>query len=89
MASLDETLDLFELAPEILIVLADVATLIGIKRLDRKFGILGGELAALSELVQKPSNPSQEDIFRRRVKKLLKEIEKACTVCLPQCLVQC
>jgi len=74
--------DLLELAPDILIALADVATLIGIRKLDRRFGILGGEFAALSELLRKPSSPSQEEKFRKRVRKLFREIERAFTVCV-------
>jgi hypothetical protein len=75
--------DLLEASPDVLLAVADVATLLGIRQLDRNLGTLGGELAALSEILAKLDSPSLEEKFERRVRKLLKELARACTVCGP------
>lgn len=72
--------DLFELAPDALVAIADVATLIGIKNLDRNFGRLGGELAALSEFLDSSTALSQEATSKKRIRKLLSQLERVCTV---------
>ncbi|KAJ9614447.1 hypothetical protein H2200_002583 [Cladophialophora chaetospira] len=71
--------DILENAHEILVAVADVATLLGIKRLDRTFGILGGELATLSENLEKLNNTIPEDKLERRTKKLLRDLARACS----------
>ena len=72
--------DVLEVVPDILVAIADVATLLGIKRLDRKFGTFGGELAALSEVLQDSDSAVAEDRLERRVRKVLKELARACSV---------
>lgn len=72
--------DLLGTAPDALLAIADVATLLGIKRLDRNFGTLGGELAALSEVLEKLDTTLPEDKCERRIRKLLKELARACSV---------
>jgi hypothetical protein len=75
--------DLRETAPDALIAIADVATLLGIRTLDRNFGTLGGELAALSEILGNLDSTLPEDKLERRIRKLLKELARACSVCEP------
>ncbi|KIW62542.1 hypothetical protein PV04_10710 [Phialophora macrospora] len=71
--------DLLEAAPDVLLAIADVATLLGIRQRDRNLGSLGGELAALSETLSKLDSPSLEEKFERRIRKLLRELARACT----------
>lgn len=73
-------LDLRETAPDVLIAIADVATSLGIKKRDRNFGTLGGELAALSEGFEQLDSTLTEDKFERRTRKLLKELARACSI---------
>ena len=72
--------DILENAPDVLVAVADVATLLGIKRLDRKFGIFGGELATLSEVLEKSDSALPVERYERRIRKLLKELARAYSV---------
>ncbi|KAK4944600.1 hypothetical protein LTR10_016034 [Elasticomyces elasticus] len=74
-----DDLELFELAPDALDAIADVATLIGVEKLDRNFGILGGELAALSEYLESSSGLTWDKRSRRKIRKLLRDLERVCT----------
>ena len=80
--SLGDT-DLLEAASDVLVAIADVATRLGIKKLDRNFGTLGGELAALSELLEKTDDSLPDTSSARRIKKLFRELARACSVSEP------
>ncbi|KAK5295589.1 hypothetical protein LTR99_009178 [Exophiala xenobiotica] len=74
---LDED-ELLQLAPQALLAVARVATEIGAKNRDRHFGTLGAELAVLSQNLESYDTPLQREKSRRRIRKLLGAIERAC-----------
>ncbi|KAK5281284.1 hypothetical protein LTR20_006844 [Exophiala xenobiotica] len=74
---LDED-ELLQLAPQALLAVARVATEIGAKNRDRHFGTLGAELAVLSQNLESYDTPVQREKSRRRIRKLLGAIERAC-----------
>ncbi|KAH0845665.1 hypothetical protein FOPE_12696 [Fonsecaea pedrosoi] len=82
-----DDLDLLESAPGTLLAIARVSTTVGIKRLHQGLGNLVGELAALSEIIQRSESTLQGEKFKRRVRKLLRALARACTVYEPQSLV--
>ena len=84
--TLDDS-DLFELAPDALLAIAHVATRIGADKRDRHFGELGGRLATLSESLQCSITVDQEEKSRGRIRKLLRELERVCTVCKVSMLI--
>ncbi|OAG39813.1 hypothetical protein AYO21_05878 [Fonsecaea monophora] len=61
-----DDLDLLESAPGTLLAIARVSTTVGIKRLHQGLGNLGGELAALSEIIQRSESTLQGEKFKRR-----------------------
>ncbi len=71
--------DLVE-ASTALIAVAGVAASLGFHRKDRDFGNLGGELASLSQLLEKAESALPTDRLERRVRKLLKDLARACSV---------
>ncbi|OAL30829.1 hypothetical protein AYO22_01449 [Fonsecaea multimorphosa] len=74
-----DDLDLLESAPDTLLTIARVSTTLGIERKHLGFGNLGGELATLSEILQGFDSSLQQEKFKRRIRKLLKELARACT----------
>lgn len=71
---------MIELAQGAIPVVVDIATRLGIENENPIFGRLGAELCILTLALEHPSSPDQEETFRRRIAKLLCEIENLCTV---------
>jgi hypothetical protein len=71
--------DLFQVAQVALRIVSQIATQIGIGKRQPLCGRLGCELFMLAKSLETLS-PDQEDSLRPRIGKLLKDIERICTV---------
>lgn len=71
---------LLEFAQLAIPVVTDIAMQLGVEKKNPRYACLGSELCVLTYALEHPTSPDQTDIFRRRIAKLLREIEKVCTV---------
>jgi hypothetical protein len=75
-----DSVHLVELAQGAIPIVMDIAMQLGVERANPVFGRLGAQLCVLTSALEHPSSPDQEATFRRRIAKLLREIENLCTV---------
>jgi hypothetical protein len=75
--------ELLQLAPQALLVVANVALEISVKKRDRHFRTIGAELAVLSQHLESYDSSLEKKKMRKRIRKLLGAVERACAVCGP------
>ena len=71
---------LLELAQSAFPRVTDIAMRLGVETKIPIYARLGCELCVLTEELNSPSSPDQEELLQRRIGKLLREIEKVSTV---------
>jgi hypothetical protein len=75
-----DSLDLLEFAQAAISRVMVISARLGAETKLQIYGTLAAELCNLNAALEFPSSPDQEDRYRRRVGKLLTNIEKVCTV---------
>ncbi|KAI9833799.1 MAG: hypothetical protein M1819_003534 [Sarea resinae] len=74
-----DSLDLLEFAQVAFPRIIDIAMRLGVEKVNSFYAALGAQLCCLNETLASPTSPDQEEVFRRRMPKLLKKLEMVCT----------